>query len=114
MNRHKNNSHIAPIRAIATVILMACFAVRVAQAATRYVVTNDDFSGNFTPNTLTFYTVQANGYLVLTKKVQVGVLWLWHGSGHWRMLDSRASTPADPAAVTPVATERAACDEGGA
>ena len=44
-----------------------------AGSTPRYLITNDDVSGNFTPNSLTFYTIQANGSLTLTQQVQIGV-----------------------------------------
>lgn len=70
--RKKICTHTKFLAATAMMLVLGFAATR-AQAGTRYVVTNDDFSGNFTQNTLTFYTVEANGNLLLTKKVQVGV-----------------------------------------
>lgn len=44
-----------------------------AAAATHYVVTNDDSTGNYIENSVTFYTVSAGGQLALTKQVSIGV-----------------------------------------
>ncbi len=38
-----------------------------------YLITNDDPSANFFPNSLTFYTIEANGQLTLTQQVMIGV-----------------------------------------
>jgi Lactonase, 7-bladed beta-propeller len=38
-----------------------------------YLITNDDPSANFFPNTLTFYTIEANGRLTLKQQVMIGV-----------------------------------------
>src|ERR1700722_12434864 len=38
-----------------------------------YLITNDDPSANFFPNTLTFYTIEANGQLTLKQQVMIGV-----------------------------------------
>jgi 6-phosphogluconolactonase (cycloisomerase 2 family) len=54
---------------------VAICAISPATAAnsTRYIVTNDDSTGNFIENSVTFYSVGANGSLTLIKKVQIGV-----------------------------------------
>lgn len=44
-----------------------------AATSPHYLITNDDQSGNFFPNTLTFYTIQADGTLSLKQKVTIGV-----------------------------------------
>jgi hypothetical protein len=38
-----------------------------------YLITNDDPSANFFPNSLTFYTIEANGQLTLKQQVMIGV-----------------------------------------
>ncbi|SRR5579871_1495291 len=41
--------------------------------APHYLVTNDDLTGNFIQNTMTVYTIGANGQLTLSTQVDVGV-----------------------------------------
>lgn len=52
-----------------------CFLGVAATAATppHYLITNDDRSGNFFDNSLTFYTIEANGQLTLKQQVLIGV-----------------------------------------
>ncbi len=44
-----------------------------AAAAPHYLITNDDRSGNFFDNSLTFYTIEADGRLTLKQQVLIGV-----------------------------------------
>jgi hypothetical protein len=52
-----------------------CLLCTVATAANppHYLITNDDASANFFPNSLTFYTIEANGQLTLQQQVMIGV-----------------------------------------
>jgi hypothetical protein len=52
-----------------------CVLGRLAAAANppHYLITNDDPSANFFPNTLTFYTIEANGQLTPKQQVMIGV-----------------------------------------
>src|SRR5271167_5108029 len=47
--------------------------VAAAANTPHYLITNDDPSANFFPNTLTFYTIEANGQLALKLQVMIGV-----------------------------------------
>ena len=38
-----------------------------------YLITNDDLSGNYYKNSLTFYTIEANGQLTLKQQVLIGI-----------------------------------------
>ncbi|MGB7583443.1 MAG: hypothetical protein WBM11_01265 [Terriglobales bacterium] len=51
----------------------ACSMEAAAAAAPHYLITNDDRTGNFYDNSLTFYTVEADGRLTLTQQVLTGV-----------------------------------------
>jgi hypothetical protein len=52
-----------------------CLLCTVATAADppHYLITNDDASANFFPNSLTFYTIEANGQLTLKQQVMIGI-----------------------------------------
>jgi hypothetical protein len=57
-------------------MLLGLFLIANAAAAAdtpHYLITNDDLSGNFFKNSLTFYTIEANGQLTLKQPVQIGV-----------------------------------------
>lgn len=55
-------------------ILTLIFLKVAAQASSlHYLVTNDDVSDNYVQNTVTFYTIGANGELTLAQSVDVGV-----------------------------------------
>jgi len=58
----------------AAVFTGMCLASGLATAAStpHYLVTNDDVSGNFVENSVTFYTIAANGQLALTQQVFIG------------------------------------------
>jgi hypothetical protein len=45
----------------------------VAATSPHYLITNDDQSGNFFPNNLTFYTIEADGTLSFKQAVTIGV-----------------------------------------
>jgi hypothetical protein len=47
--------------------------VAAAATAPHYLITNDDLTGNFFKNSLTFYTVEADGRLTLKQQVLIGV-----------------------------------------
>lgn len=59
----------------AAVLVGVCLTGRAAAAASssHYVVTNDDSTGNYVENSVTFYTVAADGQLTLIKQVSIGV-----------------------------------------
>ena len=44
-----------------------------AGSSPHYLITNDDNTGNFVNNSVTFYTIEADGQLTLTKQVSIGV-----------------------------------------
>ena len=52
--------------------LLIC-GTAVAAAAPHYLITNDDRSGNFFANSLTFYTIEGDGTLTLKQQVLIGV-----------------------------------------
>lgn len=52
--------------------LLIC-GTAVAAAAPHYLITNDDRSGNFFANSLTFYTIEGDGTLTLKQQVPIGV-----------------------------------------
>jgi lactonase family protein with 7-bladed beta-propeller len=56
-------------------LLRFCLLCAAATAANppHYLITNDDASANFFPNSLTFYTIEANGELTLKQQVMIGV-----------------------------------------
>src|SRR5579862_3948470 len=47
--------------------------IATAAASPHYLITNDDRSGNFFSNSLTFYTIEADGQLTLKQQVLIGV-----------------------------------------
>jgi len=47
--------------------------IATAAATPHYLITNDDRSGNFYSNSLTFYTIEADGKLTLKQQVLIGV-----------------------------------------
>lgn len=47
--------------------------IATAAASPHYLITNDDRSGNFFSNSLTFYTIEADGKLTLKQQVLIGV-----------------------------------------
>lgn len=47
--------------------------IAAAAASPHYLITNDDRSGNFLSNSLTFYTIEADGRLTLKQQVLIGV-----------------------------------------
>lgn len=59
----------------AVLLVTVCLTTSWAKAADtpHYLVTNDDFSANFTQNTVTFYMIGADGQLTLVKPVDAGV-----------------------------------------
>lgn len=58
-----------------TITAAVCLLGHAASAASspHYLITNDDRSGNFFPNSLTFYTIEADGRLSLPQQVFIGV-----------------------------------------
>ena len=56
-------------------LMVACMFSNLALAAnaTHYVVTNDDSTGNFIQNSVTFYSVSPSGELTFAKQVSIGV-----------------------------------------
>lgn len=56
-------------------LLAVCLMAGIAEAASsaHYVVTNDDSTGNYIENSVTFYQVEADGSLTLERKVSIGV-----------------------------------------
>jgi 6-phosphogluconolactonase (cycloisomerase 2 family) len=59
----------------AAALLGICLAGGAAAAATapHYLITNDDRTGNFFANSLTFYTIESDGSLTLKQQVLIGV-----------------------------------------
>jgi 6-phosphogluconolactonase (cycloisomerase 2 family) len=57
------------------IVLAVCLIAGMARAANsaHYIVTNDDNTGNYIQNSVTFYRVEADGSLTLEKKVSIGV-----------------------------------------
>ncbi len=60
-------------RGIAILLAVCLSSVAAWAGSQHYIVTNDDNTGNFIPNSMTFYSVGANGQLTLAKQVQIGV-----------------------------------------
>ena len=63
-------------RAIGFALLIGmCLLARTSAAAAppHYLITNDDRTGNFFSNSLTFYTIEADGQLTLKQQVLIGV-----------------------------------------
>src|SRR5271170_2952903 len=58
--------------AVFVVLFLLSGAARAANPP-HYLITNDDRTGNFFANSLTFYTIEANGLLTLTQQVLIGV-----------------------------------------
>jgi hypothetical protein len=57
----------------ATLLAICVAASASAATSPHYLITNDDLTGNFYKNSLTFYTIAANGQLTLTQQVFIGV-----------------------------------------
>jgi hypothetical protein len=57
------------------ILVALCLLGRTATAATppHYLITNDDRTGNFFANSLTFYTIETGGKLTLKQQVLIGV-----------------------------------------
>ena len=68
---------ISAVRRVLSGCVMAgtCLFGGAAAAANppHYLITNDDRSGNFYNNSLTFYTIEADGQLTLSQQVLIGV-----------------------------------------
>src|SRR5580692_1085229 len=61
------------LRVVAVVIGMCLVSgLATAASAPHYLVTNDDVTGNFIENSVTFYTIAANGQLTQTQQVFIG------------------------------------------
>jgi hypothetical protein len=59
---------------VAVLMGLSLFAGAAAAATPpHYLITNDDRSGNFYPNSLTFYTIGADGRLTVKQQVLIGV-----------------------------------------
>lgn len=56
---------------VAGICLLSVIAT--AAGSPHYLITNDDRSGNFFSNSLTFYTIEADGQLTLKQQVLIGV-----------------------------------------
>jgi Lactonase, 7-bladed beta-propeller len=55
-------------------LLGICLSAPASAGTTpHYLITNDDLTGNFYKNSLTFYTIEANGQLTLTQQIFIGV-----------------------------------------
>lgn len=56
-------------------LLAVCLIAGMAEAANsaHYLVTNDDSTGNYIENSVTFYRIEADGSLTLEKKISIGV-----------------------------------------
>lgn len=79
--RDKNMRNCSPIQPRiwklrgSAMLLAVCLMAGMAEAASsgHYLVTNDDSTGNFVQNSVTFYRVEADGSLGLVTKVSIGV-----------------------------------------
>jgi hypothetical protein len=58
---------------ISTLLAIFLLSTSAAAASPHYLITNDDPSGNFINNSLTFYTITSDGRLTLKKQVMIGV-----------------------------------------